>query len=87
MKLLQLDSKTFINVDKIVQITITNLLEQTKQRHIQRSQFDITTLNWQVSIYLKSTGDNPQRLTFDFNTEKQAKDYISSTFGLFIKSQ
>jgi len=86
MQLLKLNSQTFINVDKIVQITITNLSAQRRERKQPTTENNQIIKNWQVAIYLKSTGDNPQRLTFDFSTEQQAKDYVSSTFGSFIIS-
>jgi len=87
--LLQIDTDTVINIDKIVKITIVNLqnLRQERRQHYQipeqRERMD--GKYWEVSVYLRSDdGDNAQRVTKRFETKDRATQWVQDKFGAVI---
>ena len=90
IQLLKLDQNTFINPEKIIQITVLDLnklRQERRQNHITADQREqMNDKFWEVSIYLISNeeGLNPQRYAMKFKTQTEAQTWINGKFQAVI---
>lgn len=89
IQLLKLDENTWINPEKIVQITVEDLnkLRRERGQHNQTAEQRerLNGLYWEVSVYLRSPeGYNAQRYTQRFRNKSDALTWITDKFGSVI---